>query len=111
MTDAVSANDITATEEPGSQSGLPPSRIEIDRALRNIIIDVLALDEDQVAEFDGESGLFGHLPELDSMAVATLLTEIEDQLHIRIEDDEVDGEMLETFGVLLSFIEMKIVTD
>ena len=56
---------------------------------------------------DGASELFGALPELDSMAVAGLLTEIEDRLHFHIDDDEVDGEMLETFGSLLAFVEAK----
>ncbi|NQX95006.1 MAG: acyl carrier protein, partial [Erythrobacter sp.] len=46
--------------------------------------------------------------ELDSMAVAGLLTEIEDRFDIVIEDDDVDGEMLETFGGLLTFVEAKI---
>ena len=41
------------------------------------------------------------------MAVAGLLTEIEDQLDIVIDDDEVDGEMLETFGSLLAFARAK----
>ena len=50
-----------------------------------------------------EHELFGALPELDSMAVASLLTELEDQLDIIIDDDEVDGEMLETFGNLTAF--------
>ena len=69
--------------------------------------DVLGLDAEQVAAFDDDTGLFGHLPELDSMAVAGLLTEVEDRLDILIEDDEVDGEMLETFGGLLSFVSAK----
>ena len=43
------------------------------------------------------------------MAVAGLLTEIEDRLGIIIEDDEVDGEMLETYGGLLAFAEAKVV--
>ena len=41
------------------------------------------------------------------MAVAGLLTEIEDRLDIVIDDDEVDGEMLETYGALLAFAEAK----
>jgi len=41
------------------------------------------------------------------MAVAGLLTEIEDRLGIIIEDDEVDGEMLESYGALLRFVEAK----
>ena len=59
--------------------------------------------------FDADTGLFGHLPELDSMAVAGLLTEMEDRLDIVIEDEDVDGEMLETYGGLLAFAEAKAV--
>lgn len=89
-------------------SGLGPSRIAIDRELRSILCDILGLAPDMVDEFDNDSGLFGHIPELDSMAVAGLLTEVEDRFDFLIEDDDVDGEMLETFGGLLAFIETKI---
>lgn len=78
-----------------------------DRMLREVLRDVLGLTSDRVAGFTPETGLFGHLPELDSMAVAGLLTEIEDRLGIVIEDDEVDGEMLETYGALLGFVAAK----
>ena len=80
---------------------------ESDRILREVLQDVLGLAPARTAEFDADTGLFGHLPELDSMAVAGLLTEIEDRLDIVIEDDEVDGEMLETYGALLDFVEAK----
>lgn len=86
-----------------------PSRAAIDNSLRAVLVDVLSLDEEQVAGFDADTGLFGHLPELDSMAVATLLTEIEDRLDITIEDDEVEGEMLENYGALLAFVEAKTI--
>ena len=78
-----------------------------DQLLRSILADVLGLKKDQVAAFDADTGLFGHLPELDSMAVAGLLTEMEDRLDIVIEDDEIDGDLLETFGSLLAFAEAK----
>jgi len=81
---------------------------DIDTTLRAILRDILGLDEAQVAGFDGETGLFGHLPELDSMAVVGLLTEIEDRLGLTIEDDEVDGEMLETYGGLLAYAQAKL---
>lgn len=86
-----------------------PSRAAIDEALRAVLADVLGLEPERVAEFDRDTGLFGHLPELDSMAVATLFTEIEDRLHLTIEDDEVEGAMLETYGALLAFVEGKAV--
>lgn len=89
---------------------LAPSRGAVDATLRAILSDVLGLDADRVAGFDGDTGLFGHLPELDSMAVAGLLTEMEDRLGIVIDDDDVDGEMLETYGGLLAFAEGKAAT-
>jgi acyl carrier protein len=80
----------------------------LDQELKRLIADVLGLDPAQAAGFGPESGLFGHLPELDSMAVAGLLTEMEDRLGIVIEDDDVDGEMLETYGGLLAFARAKL---
>ncbi len=82
-------------------------RSNTDQLLRRILTDVLGLKPGQAEAFDADTGLFGHLPELDSMAVAGLLTEMEDRLDIVIEDDEVDGELLETFGNLLAFAEAK----
>ena len=79
----------------------------IDHLLRRILSDVLGLKAGQSDDFTADTGLFGHLPELDSMAVAGLLTEMEDRLDIVIEDDEVDGELLESFGSLLAFAEGK----
>lgn len=86
---------------------LAASRGEIDAQLRSILVDALGLAADRVAGFDAQTGLFGHLPELDSMAVAGLLTEMEDRLGIIIDDDDVESEMLETYGGLLAFAEAK----
>lgn len=80
---------------------------DTDLLLRRILTDVLGLKQGQADGFDANTGLFGHLPELDSMAVAGLLTEIEDRFDIVIEDDEIDGEMLESYGGLLAFARSK----
>ena len=80
----------------------------LDRELKGLLADVLGLDPEQAAAFEADSGLFGHLPELDSMAVAGLLTEMEDRFGIVIDDDDVDGEMLETYGGLLAFARAKL---
>lgn len=85
-----------------------PVAPDVAGIVRGVLADVLALSEDRVASFDDTTPLFGALPELDSMAVAGILTEIEDRLGILIEDDEVDGEMLETFGALRRFAEAKV---
>jgi acyl carrier protein len=80
---------------------------EVDITLRAVLRDVLGLPEAQVAELDESSPLFGALPEFDSMAVAGLLTELEERLGILIEDHEVDADMLESFGSLLTFARSK----
>ena len=80
----------------------------VDKVVRAVLKDVLALSDARVAAFDDDTPLFGSLPELDSMAVAGVLTEIEDRLGILIEDDEVDSEMLETFGALRRFAAAKV---
>lgn len=71
--------------------------------VRAVLGDVLALGDERVAAFTDDTELFGALPELDSLAVAGVLTELEDRLGILIEDDEVDGDMLATFGALTRF--------
>ena len=76
---------------------------EVEQAVRGVLRDVLGLSEERAAAFHEDTPLFGALPELDSLAVAGVLTEIEDRLGILIEDDEVDGEMLESFGALTRF--------
>ncbi|ODU21419.1 MAG: acyl carrier protein [Sphingomonas sp. SCN 67-18] len=80
---------------------------EIEETVRAVLRDVLGLSDARAQGFRAETPLFGAVPELDSMAVAGLLTEIEDRLGIVIEDDEVDGEMLESFGSLVRFAQMK----
>lgn len=81
--------------------------VATDTLLRAIISDVLTLPSERVASFDADTELFGALPELDSQAVAGLLTEIEDRCDIIIEDEDIDGEMLETYGALLAFVEQR----
>ncbi len=80
----------------------------IDDRLRVILRDALGIDAPRAAALDASTPLFGAMPELDSMAVAGLLTEIEDRMGVLIEDDEVDGEMLETFGSLSTFVHAKL---
>jgi acyl carrier protein len=80
----------------------------VDATLRALLADVLGLGEERAAALTDASGLFGELPEFDSMAVATVLTEMEDRLGIIIDDDEIDGEIFETYGNLLAFSRCKV---
>ena len=88
----------------------PNDENEIEKTLRAVLADVLGLDAARVAAFREDTALFGALPEFDSMAVAGLLTELEERLGILIEDHEVDADMMETFGALLTFAREKALT-
>lgn len=80
----------------------------IENIIRDVLGDVLAIDPRRTSAFQADTPLFGALPELDSMAVASLLTELEDRLGFMIDDDEVDMDMLETFGSLVAFARRKV---
>jgi acyl carrier protein len=80
---------------------------DVDRTLRAVLVDVLGLSKERVAGFTEASPLFGALPEFDSMAVAGLLTELEERLGIQIDDHEVDADMMESYGALLTFARAK----
>jgi acyl carrier protein len=97
------AESVAARLEPARNHEWIPMRPETDLKLRQILEEVLGLKPGQVDGFTADTGLFGELPELDSMAVAGLLTEMEDRLGITIDEDEIDGEIFETYGSLLKF--------
>jgi acyl carrier protein len=80
----------------------------IEDKVRSVLRDVLGISRERADAFGPNTGLFGELPELDSMAVAGLLTELEDRLGIMIDDDEIDADMLGTFGALVDFAERKV---
>lgn len=79
------------------------SEAEVEATVRAVLRDVLAISDERMADFTDDTPLFGALPEFDSLAVAGVLTELEDRLGILIEDDEVDGDMMATLGGLTRF--------
>ncbi len=83
----------------------PRNDMDADVVLRRLLSDVLGLSSDRVAGFGHDTELFGALPEFDSMAVANLLTGIEERFHVLIEDDQVEAEDFMSYGRLLAFVE------
>ncbi len=81
-----------------------PSDLDATRA---VLATELGLAPAAAARLTRDSALFGDLPELDSMAVARVLTALEDRFGFRIDDDEVDGELFETLGSLSDFVTAK----
>lgn len=60
------------------------------------------------AAFKRDTPLLGALPELDSMAVVALITALEEQLGIVIDDDDIDGQTFQSVGSLVDFVAEKI---
>ncbi len=85
-----------------------PARRETVNAVSRVLASALMLQPDVAAGLAPETRLFGHLPELDSMAVATVLTALEDEFHIHIDDEDVSAEMFETVGGLASYIDARL---
>lgn len=66
------------------------------------------LQLDDVSDFDQNTELLGSIPEFDSMAIVTILTTIEDNYGVMIEDDEIDADVFETLGTLMTFVQLKL---
>lgn len=62
----------------------------------------------RVQKMDAQTPLLGAVPELDSMAVVTLITALEEHFGISVADDEIGASAFETLGSLTSFIERKL---
>lgn len=54
--------------------------------------------------FDADTPLLGALPELDSMAVVSLIAALEQHFGVMLPDDELDGRVFATAGALADFI-------
>jgi acyl carrier protein len=78
----------------------------LENDIRNLIATTLNLG----ARADGMTAatpLLGALPELDSMAVVGLITQLEERFDITVMDDEISAETFETLGSLTRFVEEK----
>jgi len=75
--------------------------------VRQIVGDVLQLG-DRTEGLQPETALLGNIPEFDSMAVVGVITALEEQLGIVVEDDDISGEIFETLGNLTEFVNSKL---
>lgn len=78
--------------------------MDIERKVRQVLDSTLA-PRGRARTFKSGTRLLGAMPELDAMAVAYLITVLEDQLGIVIEDDEIDVAVFETYGALVAFVQ------
>ena len=75
--------------------------------IRQVVGNVLQLGE-RTASLDGSTPLLGNIPEFDSMAVVSVITALEEQYGIIVEDDEISAETFETLNSLVDFVNSKL---
>lgn len=72
-----------------------------------ILDEILSLGGRALA-FDADTALLGAIPELDSMAVVTLITTLEDRFGIAVDDDEISGDTFASVASLTAFVAHKM---
>jgi acyl carrier protein len=82
-------------------------RVNIEDDVIAILRTVLSLDAGTHA-LKSDTPLLGHVAELDSMAVVSVLTAIEERFGIVVDDDEVDGRTFASVGSLIAFVQGKL---
>ena len=71
------------------------------------ILDATLQLNNRTSEMDMNTPLLGNIAELDSMAVVSVLTAIEEHYGFEIEDDEISADVFETVGSLVNFVSSK----
>ena len=73
--------------------------------VRLILSETLGLKK---IRLDRDTALLGNLPELDSMAVASIITALEQHFGIEVLDDEISARHFASLGTLSDFVESKL---
>ena len=81
--------------------------MNVTQELMRILDEVLSLNG-RASSFTRDTPLLGAIPELDSMAVVSLITSMEDQFGLVVDDDDIDGSTFATVGTLSDFVSSKI---
>jgi acyl carrier protein len=71
--------------------------------VKTLLIDVLNLGP-AGDTLTADSPLLGSLPELDSMAVVTLIGALEEHFGIMVDDDDISASTFATLGSLAAFV-------
>jgi len=81
--------------------------LNISQEVLRVVDEVLSLNG-RTATFTRDTPLLGTIPELDSMAVVTLITTLEEQFGLVVDDDDIDGSTFATVGSLTDFVSSKL---
>ena len=75
--------------------------------VRQLIVEVLQLGG-RLDTLERDTPLVGNLPELDSMAVVTVITALESNFGFLVDDDDDLSTAFESLGKLTEYVEAKI---
>lgn len=75
--------------------------------VKTVLGDALQLGE-RVEQLDAATQLLGNIPELDSMAVVTVITSLEEHFGFIVDDDEIGADTFATLGSLSEFVDQKL---
>ena len=89
-------------------NGLEDLELDVTTEVLLILDETLSLAGRASSTFNGTTPLLGSVPELDSMAVVSVITGLEDRFGFTIEDDDIDGQTFATVGSLVEFVSAKI---
>ena len=81
--------------------------MDITKEVLRVLDEVLSL-QGRSATFTRDTPLLGAIAELDSMAVVTLITTLEEQFGLTVDDDDIDGATFATVGSLADFVSSKM---
>ncbi len=81
--------------------------MNVEQKVTTILYSVLNIDAKN-STWTSETALLGSVPELDSMAVVSILTALEEQFGFVVDDDEVDGRTFASVGSLTRFVQSKL---
>jgi acyl carrier protein len=81
--------------------------LDVLKEVVRVLDEVLSLSGRSVG-FTRDTALLGAIPELDSMAVVSLITAMEDQFGMVVDDDDIDGSTFATVGSLTDFVSSKL---
>jgi acyl carrier protein len=81
--------------------------MNVEQEVLQVLDEVLSLGG-RTASFNRDTALLGAIPELDSMAVVTLITTMEERFGIIVDDDDIDGQTFASVGSLSDFVTSKL---
>lgn len=81
--------------------------MQVTQEVIRLLDEVLSLDGRSSA-FTRETPLLGAIPELDSMAVVSLITGLENHFGLVVDDDDIDGSTFATVGSLVDYVSAKL---